>query len=87
MKLIPLEEAEKVFQKYIHLAKKNHHKTITIPMFEVVADDIKEIPTIDPFSTIDEMIEEYKNDSVALTNAYRIDWLQELKSRLSLTQK
>lgn len=51
-----------------------------------LTESVQALPTIDPIATIDEMIEEEQNWFADLYKETVIDRLQELKSRLSLTQ-
>lgn len=83
MKLIPFEELKKAIESCWQLSCIQDENDLFL-----IRDKFDNLPTIDPISTIDEMIEEYKN-----SDSYWIAWhiyeriFQELKSRLSLTQK
>lgn len=65
-KLIPLEEVEKIFNKY-NISTENG-----------IREKILSLPTIDPIEEIDEMIEEWK----WWNSDYSWNYLEELKSRL-----
>lgn len=50
-------------------------------------EELDKLPTIDPISTIDEMIEEVNNPWKEWESKHKTQVLQELKSRLSLNKK
>jgi len=81
MKRIPLDAVLEILTK---VSTRSH-----IPN---VIDAVMEIPTINPFATIDEMIE-YRNETerrwlyLSDNEDYARSVLQELKSRLLITQK
>lgn len=95
MKLIPLEEVRKIYNKNRYSQKVSDWYTESCPnvVVDVISinaiEELESLPTIDPITTIDEMIEEYK-----MNWAY-IEWtvqfidviLSDLKTRLLLTQK
>lgn len=90
MKLIPLEEVIKILQPHVEHSPQGEHNLWLFSWVTIAIHSIKEIPTIDPIATIDEMIEEILPISsfwTSSSNWSKIDALQELKYRLLLTQK
>lgn len=96
MKLIPLEEVEKLIKnkmKELHELRKEpwilpkDAYTAMMVWVDEIREELSSIPTIDPIAIIDEMIEEKDTDNETLRFLYR-EKLKELKSRLyPLTQK
>ena len=88
MKYIPLEELEKIIANIEKFYADNHW------VIRVLKRDIEFIETIDPIATIDDMIEEIitkkkmydKPNGRTEKLSYEINFLQEIKSRLSLTE-
>jgi len=88
-KLIPLETLKTFLKSRRFTEEKNGWYVLSLS--PTVIDELDSLPTIDPIATIDEMIEynkkssDYMNDKLAWPVREKL--LQELKSRLSLTQK
>lgn len=82
MKLIPLEEAERMLEEMKkQFAWKDDFQVWVTAWIEASIYRIKAVQTIDPISTIDEMMLQCRRNK----DAYEA--LEELKSRLSITQK
>ena len=88
-KYIPLEQL-KTFLKSRRFNSETKEWWV-LALSPTVIDELDSLPTIDPIATIDEMIEynkkssDYMNDKLAWPVREKL--LEELKSRLSLTQK
>lgn len=95
MKLVPLEKIVKNIMKMkTHMYDITEYTTMPRASYWVdkmkTIKKIQSLPTIDPIQIIDEMIEEnIKWGSIweIARNSDKMEVLQELKSRLSLTQK
>lgn len=83
MKLIPLEEAERMLEEMKkQFAWKDDFQVWVTAWIEASIYRIKAVQTIDPIATIDEMIESFPTWFYNAMNT-----LERLKEKLSLTQK
>lgn len=89
MKYIPLDEVEKLFEKYIKHSRDYEYNTISISLFASLWEEISSFKSID-LSIIDEMIEKNKKSSDYMNEKLvwpaRENILKELKERLSLNK-